>query len=67
MSNCGHQYKDFVATHLYCANCHASMPVRERLLLILPDGYFYEYICTQCGETLGDKKVSLEKCDKTLF
>jgi len=43
------------------------MPVRERLLLILPDGYFYEYICTQCGETLGDKKVSLEKCDKTLF
>ncbi|MBU0693760.1 MAG: cytoplasmic protein [Candidatus Omnitrophica bacterium] len=61
------QYKDFVATRLYCSNCRLSMPVMERLLLILPDGYFYEYICQDCGEVLGDKKVSLKREDKILF
>ncbi len=53
-----YQYKDLVATRLYCPNCRASMPVRERLLLVLPDGDLYEYLCRNCGETLGDKKVS---------
>ncbi len=62
-----YQYKDFVATHLYCPNCKASMPVVERLLLVLPDGYLYEYICQKCGEVLGDKKTSLKEEDKTLF
>jgi hypothetical protein len=61
------QYKDLVATRLYCHTCRASMPVRERLLLILPDGYLYEYFCTECGNVLGDKKVSLQKKDSLLF
>jgi hypothetical protein len=61
------QYKDFVATRLYCSNCRLSMPVMERLLLVLPDGYLYEYICQNCGETVGDKKVSLSDKDKILF
>jgi len=43
------------------------MPVRERLLLILPDGYLYEYICTGCGKAVGDKRVSLSKEDRILF
>jgi len=34
------------------------MPVRERLLLVLPDGELYDYICAQCGDVLGDKKVN---------
>jgi uncharacterized Zn finger protein len=67
MEEQGYQYKDFVATRLYCHDCGASMPVVERLLLILPDGYFYEYICQNCGEVLGDKKVSLNKEDRFLF
>jgi hypothetical protein len=61
------QYEDFVATRLYCPNCRLPMPVIERLLLVLPDGYLYEYICQNCGEVLGDKKVSLKKEDKLLF
>lgn len=43
------------------------MPVLERLIFILPDGYLYDYICQECGEILGDKKVSLKKEDKLLF
>ena len=35
------------------------MPVRERLLLILPDKDLYEYLCTGCGESLGQREVSL--------
>jgi len=33
------QYEDLQATFLYCNRCGGSMPVREKLLLILPDGY----------------------------
>lgn len=61
------QYKDFSAARLYCNNCKSSMPVKERLLLILPDGYLYEYLCVGCGKTVGDKRASLSKEDKTLF
>ncbi len=61
------QYKDLIATHLYCNNCKASMPVLERLLLVLPDGYLYEYVCRECGDVLGDKKVALAKEDRLLF
>jgi len=43
------------------------MPVLERLLLVLPDGYLYEYVCRECGDVLGDKKVALAKEDRLLF
>ncbi|OPX30241.1 MAG: hypothetical protein B1H08_02200 [Candidatus Omnitrophica bacterium 4484_171] len=67
MNEANYQYKDFVATRLYCAKCRASMPVVERLLLVLPDGYLYEYLCQECGEVLGDRKVSLKAGDQQLF
>ena len=51
------QYDDLQATYLYCNRCGASMPVRERLLLVLPDGNLFEYLCTGCGSILGDKKT----------
>lgn len=35
------------------------MPVRERLLLILPEKELYEYLCTGCAESLGEREVSL--------
>jgi len=50
------QFKEFSATHLYCPNCKASMPVREVLLLVLPDGNLYDYRCLVCGDSLGTKK-----------
>ena len=40
------------------------MPVRERLLLILPDKDIYDYLCTGCGESLGQREVTL--ADKRL-
>ncbi len=53
----GQQYKDFTATELFCPNCRQATPVRERLLLVLPDGDLYEYLCTYCGTSLGEKRV----------
>ena len=34
------------------------MPVRERLLLILPDKEVYDYLCTGCAESVGQREVS---------
>lgn len=31
------------------------MPVRKKLLLILPHGNKFEYLCTVCSSTCGDK------------
>jgi hypothetical protein len=36
------------------------MPVRERLLLVLPEGEKYEYLCARCGTSVGDKLVKGE-------
>ena len=33
------------------------MPVRERLLLVLPDGDLYDYSCQRCGSSVGSKTV----------
>ena len=48
-------YKDFDATELYCPKCKQSVPVRKRLLLVLPEGDKYEYFCVYCAETVGTK------------
>jgi len=61
------QYDDLQATYLYCNRCGGSMPVRQRLLLILPDGYLFEYYCTQCGNLVGDKKTKLKNEDRILL
>jgi len=53
------QFKEFEATELYCAKCRRAVPVRKRLLLVLPEGDKYEYRCAVCGNTVG------EKMDKT--
>ena len=37
------------------------MPVRERLLLVLPEKDLHEYLCTGCGESLGEREVSLQE------
>jgi hypothetical protein len=58
------QFESFKASQLYCRKCGKSMPVRERLLLILPEKDLYEYLCTGCGASLGEREVSL--ADKRL-
>ena len=40
---------------LLCPRCRVAQPVRKRLLLCLPEGDKYEYLCAACGSTCGDK------------
>ncbi len=49
------------ASELYCPKCKAAMPVRERLLLILPDGELHEYLCVHCGSSLGERTTRQER------
>ncbi len=48
-------YKEFEATELYCNRCQQAVPVRKRLLLVLPEGDKYEYLCAFCSESVGFK------------
>ena len=47
--------EQFEATSLYCARCKAAVPVRKRLLLVLPEGEEYEYLCAYCSSSVGTK------------
>ncbi len=49
------QFERFQATELFCPKCGRAMPVRERLLLVLPEGDKYEYLCAACGTSVGDR------------
>jgi len=48
-------YKEFDATELFCPRCRRAVPVRKRLLLVLPEGEKYEYLCAVCSSTVGTK------------
>lgn len=52
------QFENFTASSLYCEKCKAAMPVRERLLLILPDKEIYDYLCTGCASSVGQREVT---------
>ena len=48
-------YREFEATELYCPRCKQAAPVRSRILLALPEGDKYEYLCAYCSTSLGTK------------
>jgi hypothetical protein len=52
------QFEEFQASALFCARCQAAQPVRERLLLVLPEGELYEYLCAACGASVGKRTVT---------
>lgn len=52
------QFENFTASSLYCDKCKAAMPVRERLLLVLPDKEVYDYLCTGCASSVGQREVT---------
>jgi len=52
------QFDEFQASVLFCNRCRAPRPVRERLLLVLPDGELNEYMCAACGASVGTRKVT---------
>ena len=52
------QFENFTASSLYCEKCKAAMPVRERLLLVLPDKEIFDYLCTGCASSVGQREVT---------
>jgi hypothetical protein len=52
------QFGKFTASELYCPKCGRAQPVRERLLLVLPSGELYEFLCSQCATSLGKRTVT---------
>ncbi|MBI2441946.1 MAG: cytoplasmic protein [Lentisphaerae bacterium] len=51
------QFEQLRATELYCPECRKLQPVRERLLLVLPQAELYDYRCVSCGSSLGSREV----------
>lgn len=51
-------FQEFQASVLFCGRCKAPREVRQRLLLVLPDGELYEYLCSACGDQVGKRKIS---------
>ena len=52
------QFENFRASSLFCNKCRQAMPVREKLLLILPDKEIFDYLCTGCASSLGQREVT---------
>ena len=52
------QFENFTASSLYCDKCKTAMPVRERLLLVLPDKDVFDYLCTGCASSVGQREVT---------
>ena len=53
------QFESLRASSLWCNQCKAAMPVRERLLLVLADKEIYDYLCTGCANSVGQREVTL--------
>ncbi|MBI3078914.1 MAG: cytoplasmic protein [Deltaproteobacteria bacterium] len=49
------QFDQFEASSLFCPRCRTAVPVRKRLLLVLPEGDKYEYLCARCASPVGSK------------
>ena len=49
------QFRSLNASLLYCPSCRVATPTRERLLLVLPTGNLYEYLCQHCATSTGSK------------
>lgn len=49
------QFDELEASTLFCSKCKRAVPVRKKLLLALPEGDKYDYLCTECGSPIGSK------------
>jgi hypothetical protein len=52
------QFENFTASTLFCEKCRATTPVREKLLLVLPDKEIFDYLCIECGSSVGQREVT---------
>lgn len=48
-------FEQMEASLLFCPRCREATPVRKRLLIVLPEGDKFDYICRKCGAIAGDK------------
>lgn len=48
-------FEHMEAALLFCPKCREATPVRKRLLIVLPEGDKFDYVCTVCGTIAGDK------------
>jgi hypothetical protein len=55
MSRRQESFEQFEAALLLCPRCQRAVPVRKRLLLVLPEGDKFEYLCSDCGSSCGTK------------
>jgi hypothetical protein len=51
-------FEELQASALFCDRCQTAQPVRERLLLVLPDGELHEYLCAACGRSVGSRRLA---------
>lgn len=51
----GEAFEEFEATSLFCPRCRRATAARKRLLLVLPTGNKYDYVCADCGTPVGGK------------
>ncbi|MFQ5455764.1 MAG: cytoplasmic protein [Nitrospirota bacterium] len=61
------QFESLGASLLYCPKCRKATPTRERLLLILPDGNLYDYLCEYCGTSTGERTEKSIKEDAKIY
>jgi len=48
-------FQSLEASLIFCPACRQAMPVRKRLLIVLPDGDKHEYVCRTCGASCAVK------------
>ena len=48
-------FSEFEATSLFCPRCRRATPARKKLLLVLPTGNKYDYVCAEGGAAVGGK------------
>lgn len=53
-------FKGLEASLLHCPKCKKAVPVRKKLLIILPEGDKFEYLCSQCSLALATKIEAAE-------
>ena len=59
------QFESLRASSLYCRRCAQAMPVREKLHLVLPDREIYDYLCTGCADSVGQREVTAGELIRT--
>jgi len=60
-------FEEFEASELFCPRCRQSVPVRKKLLLALPAGDKYDYLCIHCGNSVGTKTVTGEETQRIII